>query len=248
MIKRALWTGALALGVFVSSVLYHLPAAWLWPKVSVYLPTTIALSEVEGRVWQGAAQVRWQNVDVGRVAWQFDPWALLQAKAVLRLHWQGLTLTMAAERQSLALSVQDGQLDLAHLSTLPLAQFWGGMPVQGALHFRGVAWRWPYQQAWFSAWQGRVVVTDLALALFDIRADQLALTPVLAGEQWNIALQAEQAAAWQLSGDLAVFRDRRYTLALNLQADKPSSRPVWANAWLRADTPTQSHYRAQGRW
>ena len=248
MIQRALWTGLLAFVVFVASMLYHLPAAWLWLKVSAYVPATIVLSQVEGRVWQGAAQVRWQNVDLGRVVWRLHPWPLLQAKAALSLDWQGLTLAIEADRQTLALALQDGQIDLAQLSALPLAQLWGGVPMQGKVDFSEVALRWPYQQSWLSAWQGRVQMRDVAIAMFDIEAEQVEWTPVLAGDEWNIALQAQQAAAWQLRGDVTLFRDRRYALNLSLQADAPGTQPMWAKTLMKADTPILSHYRAQGRW
>ena len=68
--------------------------------LTLFLPTTLALSGLSGTVWSGQAVRAWVTVEgqpfmLGRVQWQLQPW---------RLGW-GTPLTLNSEWQSICATI-----------------------------------------------------------------------------------------------------------------------------------------------
>ncbi len=73
-------------GVFLASVVIHMPASFVVGQAS--LPRALTLSGVQGTVWQGrVSQVSWQGQQLGEVNWRFQPSKLLTGKAEVSLRF-----------------------------------------------------------------------------------------------------------------------------------------------------------------
>lgn len=71
----------LALCAYLTALIVELPAGWAWRWVApqVRLPLGIAVTQVGGTVWQGVAQVRWENMAT-RLSWSFQLGELLHGR------------------------------------------------------------------------------------------------------------------------------------------------------------------------
>jgi general secretion pathway protein N len=75
--KRAIWITLLAVLAFAIILIARLPVRW----VSGFIPKNVTCTELSGTVWDGTCDgLVAQNVQVGNVAWQLKPFALLGRK------------------------------------------------------------------------------------------------------------------------------------------------------------------------
>ncbi|MGO1295689.1 MAG: type II secretion system protein N [Vibrio sp.] len=98
MKAKTLWI-ALFVGVFIVSMIAHLPAAFVLKHAPI--PRQLQIAGVSGSLWNGrATQVHWQNQGLGELSWRVNTAALftghIEAEvrvgrgSTLRLHGRGV--------------------------------------------------------------------------------------------------------------------------------------------------------------
>jgi general secretion pathway protein N len=104
--------------VYLICLILTLPAATVVHYLPVKLPVQIA--RVSGTIWQGkAVSVRWQDLELSQVQWQFHPLSLLKGQSKLSFSFgQGLAL---AGKGTVSLSPWGWQADDVRITApLPL--------------------------------------------------------------------------------------------------------------------------------
>ncbi len=119
---------ACALALYLATLLWNLPAAFVWKRLEGQLPAAVTLHGLTGTLWSGqVARMEVDGVDQGQLAWDWLPSHLLRGKIGLDLRWQPRNGRVEAELNaglgSLTLSGINGTLDAASMAALNNAPF-----------------------------------------------------------------------------------------------------------------------------
>lgn len=254
-IRRLLWFSAATL-LFLTSFLWHLPAAWVWTQLSskLALPPSLQVSALQGVWWHGQAQGDWQAgseaLNLGTWQWQWRPSALVSGDIALDLRWTPVAQSVTAE-----VRLNADRLQLAQLTgRLPLADFSGVVPQVGALlssakgdvALDGLTAEMPLNaQAWPNRLDGVIEVRHLDW--MGAQVPHLQIQPRLAQKSVNLTLTGG-GERWRLQGVTEVNPNRTYRSQLTIQADSAESMPGWVSLILPMKTPVLAESDQKGRW
>ena len=123
-------TGALLLFAYLMALTAMAPAPFVWKLLEprLELPVVLQVQELSGSVWNGrAGPVRVEGLEIGQIAWRWQPIAMFQGRLGLRLHWQAgadeADLLLQLSRGAARLTNLRGGLDASRL------QAWFDLPV-----------------------------------------------------------------------------------------------------------------------
>ncbi|MFO7704852.1 MAG: type II secretion system protein N [Halopseudomonas sp.] len=122
--------GLIVLGVllYAGSLLWYLPASFVWNRIQGQLPAQVSLEGLTGTLWAGhVARMQVQGVDQGGLHWDWQPSGLLRGTISLNLFWQPrngqVTAQLDVGAGSIRLKNVDGRLDAATMAALNKAPF-----------------------------------------------------------------------------------------------------------------------------
>src|SRR5690606_6289026 len=119
---------ACALALYLATLVWNLPAAFVWKRLEGQLPAAVTLHGLTGTLWSGqVARMEVDGVDQGQLAWAWLPSLPLRVTIVLDLRWPPANGRVAAELNaglgSLTLSGIIGTLDAVSMGALNNAPF-----------------------------------------------------------------------------------------------------------------------------
>lgn len=256
-----LWLVLVFVAVMLISFAYHLPASWalqqLPAQAKQQLEHTFFISEVKGRLWNGQLSLGLnqakQNLPLGTLSWQLNPWALLTMTldADLQmtpveggggLDWQ--LSTGLLNQQSVGLTDLNGELDMRNVQALLPAGIKTLGELKGRLSFQKINLAWDTQLRWATQLSGDVKVAQLDV--MGAQIPQLSLTPRLKGKQIQVAVQGGDQG-WQLSGS-SLLNAKSFQHNFTIKADGVNDMPPWVDLVMRKKTPTQASFNQKGRW
>lgn len=118
----------LATVLYLCSLVWYLPATFVWSRIQGQLPAQVALQGLTGTLWSGhVSQMQVDGVDQGGLRWDWQPSGLLRGKVSLDLFWQPrngqVTARLDAGLSSLQLKDVDGRLDAGSMAAVNKAPF-----------------------------------------------------------------------------------------------------------------------------
>lgn len=118
----------LALVLFLASLIWNLPASFVWSHIKDRLPAQVELSGLTGTLWTGRVnRIEADGVDQGSLAWSWRPSGLLTAAIELDLLWMprkgDVRATLQVGTDTLTLENVRGQLDAAAMASINKAPF-----------------------------------------------------------------------------------------------------------------------------
>lgn len=130
MMRRADWKWPLgvALLLYLGSVVWNLPASFVWNRIQGQLPAQVELSGLTGTLWSGRVnRIKVDGVDQGALVWSWRPAGLLSAAIELDLAWLprngDVRATLQSGTDTLTLENVRGQLDAAAMASINKAPF-----------------------------------------------------------------------------------------------------------------------------
>ncbi|MEJ6654388.1 MAG: type II secretion system protein N [Pseudomonas sp.] len=117
-----------ALLLYVLTLLWNLPAAFVWKRLEGQLPTPVTLHGLTGTLWSGqVARMEVDGIDQGQLSWDWLPSRLLRGQIGLDLLWQPrngkVNAQLHAGLGSLTISQINGTLDAASMAAINNAPF-----------------------------------------------------------------------------------------------------------------------------
>lgn len=118
----------LCLLLFAGSLLWHLPASFVWKQLQDQLPAEVTLHGLTGTLWSGqVSRMDVGGIDQGALQWNWRPTGLLSGHVTLDLLWQPrngqVTARLDAGASSLRLTDVQGRLDAASMAAVNRAPF-----------------------------------------------------------------------------------------------------------------------------
>ncbi len=160
-------TGALLVVAYLMALIAMTPAPFVWKLLEprLDLPVVLQVQELSGSVWNGrAGLVRVEGRDIGRLAWRWQPMAMLQGRLGLHLQWQAVAdaaeLSLQLGREAVRVTDLRGGLDASRL------QAWFDLPVllDGRVDLDVIDIRWDAEAGFHQA-EGTVLWSDAAAGL-----------------------------------------------------------------------------------
>lgn len=122
--------GLILLGVllYLGSLIWFLPASFVWKQIQDQLPAQVTLEGLTGTLWSGhVSRMQVQGVDQGALRWDWQPSGLLRGRISLDMFWQPRNGQVAAQLDvglnALQLKNVDGRLDAASMAAVNKAPF-----------------------------------------------------------------------------------------------------------------------------
>lgn len=117
-----------ALLLYALTLLWNLPATFVWKRLEGQLPTPVTLHGLTGTLWSGqVTRLEVDGVDQGKLRWDWLPARLLRGQIGLDLLWQPrngrVNAQLNAGLGSLKLSQINGTLDAASMAVINNAPF-----------------------------------------------------------------------------------------------------------------------------
>lgn len=114
--------------LYVGSLIWHLPASFVWNRIQGQLPAQVTLQGLTGTLWSGhVSRMQVEGVDQGGLRWEWQAAGLLRGKISLDLSWQPrngqVTARLDAGLNSLQLKEVAGRLDAASMAAVNKAPF-----------------------------------------------------------------------------------------------------------------------------
>ncbi len=130
MLRQMNWKRviALALLLYLVSMVWNLPASFVWSRLQDQLPVQVELSGLTGTLWSGRVnRIEVEGIDQGALNWSWRPAGLLTAAIELDLVWMprngDVRATLQVGNDSLTLENVTGQLDAAAMAAINKAPF-----------------------------------------------------------------------------------------------------------------------------
>lgn len=244
--------------VLLVSLLYHLPANWFVKQTQLLdrLPKNVQVSEIEGRIWQGAMRLSLKkgNQDIGRLHWELSPWSFfgLNVKAQMRLdqaqggaHW-ALSASML-NPQSVHLEALEGQWPLQSLMPLmppSISVLAGSAGAKGQLSLDQVDLQWALDKNWPTSVQGSVNLNGVDL--MGVQIPKLKIEPELADQSLTLKLNGG-GDGWQIGG-ASKLTPKSFNHQVTIRADQPAKMPSWVELFMRRNSPVLATLNQKGRW
>ncbi len=117
-----------ALVLFVLSLLWNLPASFVWDRIKGQLPAQVELYGLTGTLWSGRVnRIEADGIDQGSLSWSWRPSGLLGAAIELDLLWMprkgDVRATVQVGLDTLTLENVQGRLDAAAMAAVNKAPF-----------------------------------------------------------------------------------------------------------------------------
>ncbi|MEH6386442.1 MULTISPECIES: type II secretion system protein N [Pseudomonas] len=117
-----------AVVIYLLSLLWNLPAAFVWNRISNQLPAEVTLHGLSGTLWSGHVQrMEVSGIDQGALYWDWKPGHMLTGRIALDLIWQPrnghVDATMKLGFGSVRLEQVNGRLDAASMAAINKAPF-----------------------------------------------------------------------------------------------------------------------------
>ncbi|MDX1347647.1 MAG: type II secretion system protein N [Thiomicrorhabdus chilensis] len=256
-----LWLGLVFAAVVLVSFAYHLPASWVLQQLPAQakqqLEQKMFISDVQGSLWSGQLKLGLnqakQNVPLGTLSWQLNPWALLAmnlnadmqivpSQGAGGLDWQ--LSTGLLNQQSIELADLNGKMEMSALQGMLPASVKGLGELKGQLSFQQINVVWDTQLQWATQLSGDVKVAQLDV--MGAQIPHLSLTPSLKGKQIQVAAQGGDKA-WQLNGS-SLLNAKSFQHNFTIKADGANNMPPWVDLVMRKKTPTLATFNQKGRW
>lgn len=114
--------------LYLGSLIYFLPASFVWNRIQGQLPAQVTLHGLSGTLWSGhVSRMQVEGVDQGGLRWNWQAAGLLRGKVSLDLFWQPrngqVTARLDAGMNSLQLKDVVGRLDAASMAAVNKAPF-----------------------------------------------------------------------------------------------------------------------------
>lgn len=114
--------------LYLLSLIWNLPAAFVWNRVSGQLPAEVRLHGLSGTLWSGQVQrMEVSGIDQGALSWNWKPAHLFTGRVALDLVWLPrngqVDATMKLGFGSLRLEHVKGRLDAASMAAINKAPF-----------------------------------------------------------------------------------------------------------------------------
>ncbi|HDZ56306.1 MAG TPA: type II secretion system protein N [Pseudomonas xinjiangensis] len=121
-------TLVVALALFLLSLVWNLPAAFVWKQISGQFPAQVTLQGLSGTLWSGQVrQMKVNGIEQGAVTWDWRPGPLLAGRIALDVVWQPrnsrVEATLKIGASSMVLEDVNGRLDAASMAALNKAPF-----------------------------------------------------------------------------------------------------------------------------
>lgn len=130
MLRRVDWKRMIlvALAFFLVSLLWNLPASFVWDRIKHQLPAQVELYGLTGTLWSGRVNlIEADGIDQGSLRWSWRPSGLLGGAIELDLVWMPRKGDVRATAQigmnSLTLENVTGRLDAAAMASVNKAPF-----------------------------------------------------------------------------------------------------------------------------
>ena len=130
MLKKMNWKrlAVLALALYLFSLVWNLPASFVWSRVQDQLPAQVELVGLTGTLWSGRVnRMAVEGIDQGALTWSWRPAGLLSAAIELDLAWMprngDVRATLQAGAGTLTLENVRGHLDAAAMASVNKAPF-----------------------------------------------------------------------------------------------------------------------------
>ncbi|WP_373187211.1 type II secretion system protein N [Halopseudomonas sp.] len=119
---------ALALLLYLISLIWNLPASFVWERVKDQLPAQVELHGLTGTIWSGRVnRIDVDGIDQGALRWSWRPVGLLTAAIELDLGWTprkgDVRATLQVGTDTLTLENVRGRLDAAAMASVNKAPF-----------------------------------------------------------------------------------------------------------------------------
>ncbi|PAU87874.1 hypothetical protein CK507_10035 [Pseudomonas sp. WN033] len=119
---------ALALLVYLLTLIWHLPASFVWHRLSAQLPVPVELQGLAGTLWSGqVARITVDGIDQGGLRWHWRPSALVRGQVQLDLEWLPRNSRVQAQLKAgigvVRLEQVNGRLDAASMAMVNKAPF-----------------------------------------------------------------------------------------------------------------------------
>lgn len=130
MLRAIGWKGlfALALLLYLLSLIWNLPASFVWDRVKGQLPAQVELYGLTGTLWSGRVnRIGVNGIDQGALVWTWRPSGLLTAAIELELGWMprkgDVNATLQVGTDTLTLQDVRGRLDAGAMASVNKAPF-----------------------------------------------------------------------------------------------------------------------------
>lgn len=235
------------------SVIYHLPVSWLLaqPSVQKQIPEHVTLSPTNGTLWQGNTHLSTPQ-PIGKITWDLSFWALLIGQASVETVWKKeqshlhshINLPLFSETGEVNVSNLNGQVALPLIIQLLNAPGLNGLSIEGTMTLDEVNLSVDQKTQWPSLLNGLLIVNNLNV--LGNAFPSITITPTLEGDKLTLNLSGGERG-WTLSGQLEVFKNRQYNIALKVTAQSQENMPDWAGL-LRQQSPTVAVLNNRGIW
>lgn len=118
----------LALLLYLGSLVWNLPASFVWDRMKNQLPAQVELYGLTGTLWSGRVnRIEVDGIDQGSLLWSWRPSGLLSAAIELDLAWMprkgDVRATLQVGTDTLTLQNVNGRLDAAAMASVNKAPF-----------------------------------------------------------------------------------------------------------------------------
>lgn len=240
--------------VVLVSIVWHLPAAWVWQQSGLkqQLPPSLTLSAMNGVWWHGQTTIEWQGKPVGKVDWQWQPSALFKGALAVDLQLSApqnsLKLQAALTMESLRLESISGAVKIAKLAEIPQLALLDQAQGEGVLKSLSISLPWETlqnQRPWPSAVSGQFALVDFSA--MGMKLPLVEITPKLDKNGLTLSVNG-QGKGWKLIGQTWLSPKRTFAHDLTLTATSPATLPDWAGLMMRQTQPTVAVLKTRGRW
>jgi general secretion pathway protein N len=130
MLKQMVWKRLTVLGLmlYLISLVWNLPASFVWNRVKDQLQAQVELVGLTGTLWSGRVnRIAVEGIDQGALTWSWRPAGLLSAAIELDLAWMprngDVRATLQVGTGTLTLEDVSGHLDAAAMASVNKAPF-----------------------------------------------------------------------------------------------------------------------------
>jgi general secretion pathway protein N len=240
--------GALLLFAYLMALIAMAPAQVVWKLLEprLDLPVLLQVGELSGSVWNGhAGPVRVEGREIGRLAWRWQPMAVLRGRLGLRLHWQAgadeADLLLQLGRGAVRMTNLRGGLDANRL------QAWLDLPVllDGRVDLDVGRIRWDAEAGFHQAdgtlfWSNAAAGLPRPLALGLYRADLDTLDGAL-----QARIEAAPESPLELQGTASWHPSTGHRLDLMLRAGSQADPALRSALDAIASRQTDGSHRLQ---
>lgn len=207
VVRRTKYFGVLAVLVFLLSLLWHIPANFLFKSAQEFLPADVQALDFQatnGTLWQGSTQVLWAlpdgktHLDAGQLSWQQSAADLLSSVQP-KLHWQTQfgqwqgQLDQAWSGEQTLVKTADLQLNIAALQKWLAPFMRSPIEVQGQVLSQDLTLSWSPEKL-LTAIEGNLLLQGLSAMGVTLPPVRLQVTMPDKNTQivhWSLSAQAD---------------------------------------------------------